>query len=282
MAKLYIMGNGFDLHYGLKTRTDDFLDYLKQERVYNEIDDAVEVFAGYGVKWSNFEEDIAYIDFNEIEENQLEYPDYLSDHESDRDGCIFNMREYLNSLYAAIHNALRKMVYKADTTELAKDMEFSLEDAIICFNYTSTIEKVAKVLPLIPIFYIHGCAYKNEELILGYKEAQTDYRFDKYSSPEDGDYYVESQLEEMRRFYYSLKKKRKDCELLVFIENLKNIDEVVVLGHSIGSVDAPYFELINQRLNPRVWNISYYDDNDDSISNANQLSFSQKINLFKW
>ena len=282
MAKLYIMGNGFDLHYGLKTRTDDFLDYLKQERVYNEIDDAVEVFAGYGVNWSNFEEDRAYIDFNEIEENQLEYPDYLSDHESDRDGCIFNMREYLNSLYAAIHNALRKMVYKADTTELAKDMEFSLEDAIICFNYTSTIEKVAKVLPLIPIFYIHGCAYKNEELILGYKEAQTDYRFDKYSSPEDGDYYVESQLEEMRRFYYSLKKKRKDCELLVFIENLKNIDEVVVLGHSIGSVDAPYFELINQRLNPRVWNISYYDDNDDSISNANQLSFSQKINLFKW
>lgn len=282
MAKLYIMGNGFDLHYGLKTRTDDFLDYLKQERVYNEIDDAVEVFAGYGVNWSNFEEDIAYIDFNEIEENQLEYPDYLSDHESDRDGCIFNMREYLNSLYAAIHNALRKMVYKADTTELAKDMEFSLEDAIICFNYTSTIEKVAKVLPLIPIFCIHGCAYKNEELILGYKEAQTDYRFDKYSSPEDGNYYVESQLEEMRRFYYSLKKKRKDCELLVFIENLKNIDEVVVLGHSIGSVDAPYFELINQRLNPRVWNISYYDDNDDSISNANQLSFSQKINLFKW
>lgn len=282
MAKLYIMGNGFDLHYGLKTRTNDFLDYLKQERVYNEIDDAVEVFAGYGVNWSNFEEDIAYIDFNEIEENQLEYPDYLLDHEFDRDGCIFNMREYLNRLYAAIHNALRKMVYKADTTELAKDMEFSLEDAIICFNYTSTIEKVAKVLPLIPIFYIHGCAYKNEELILGYKEAQTDYRFDKYSSSEDGDYYVESQLEEMRRFYYSLEKKRKDRELLVFIENLKNIDEVVVLGHSIGSVDAPYFELINQRLNPRVWNISYYDDNDDSISNANQLSFSQKNNLFKW
>lgn len=141
---------------------------------------------------------------------------------------------------------------------------------------------MAKVLPLIPIFYIHGCAYKNEELIPGYKEAQTDYRFDKYSSSEDGDYYVESQLEEMRRFYYSLEKKRKDRELLVFIENLKNIDEVVVLGHSIGSVDAPYFELINQRLNPRVWNISYYDDNDDSISNANQLSFSQKNNLFKW
>lgn len=282
MAKLYIIGNGFDLHYRLKTKTDDFLDCLKQERVYNEIADAAEVFAGYGVNWSNFEEDIAYIDFNEIEENRMEYPDYLSDHEYDRDGCIFNMREYLTSLYAAIHNALRKMVYKADTTELAKDREFSLEDAIICFNYTSTIEKVAKVLPLLPIFYIHGCAYKNEELILGYKEALTDYRFDKYSSPEDGDYYVESQLEEMRRFYYSLKKKRKNRELLVFIENLKNIDEVVVLGHSIGSVDAPYFELIDQRLNPRVWNISYYDDNDDSISNINHLSFREKINLFKW
>lgn len=53
--------------------------FLKQESIYNEIENAINVFTGYNFFLSNFEKDISYIDLDEIEEQQLGYPDYLSD-----------------------------------------------------------------------------------------------------------------------------------------------------------------------------------------------------------
>lgn len=62
MGKLYIFGNGLDLHYGLKTSPKDYLQFLKQERIYNETSNAAEIFLNYNVNWSDFEQEIAYID----------------------------------------------------------------------------------------------------------------------------------------------------------------------------------------------------------------------------
>ena len=92
MGKLYIFGNGLDLHYGLKTSPNDYLQFLKQERIYNETSNAAEIFLNYNVNWSDFEQEIAYIDLEQIEENQAAYPDYMSDHESDREVVITNIQ----------------------------------------------------------------------------------------------------------------------------------------------------------------------------------------------
>ena len=44
MGKLYIFGNGFDRHYGLKTSPSDFVEYLRNESIYNETGNAAEIF----------------------------------------------------------------------------------------------------------------------------------------------------------------------------------------------------------------------------------------------
>ena len=75
MATLFIFGNGFDIHYNLPTRTSDFIKCLRKETVYGAIKDAAAVFEDYDVLWSNFEEDIADINLDEIEEEHLSYPD---------------------------------------------------------------------------------------------------------------------------------------------------------------------------------------------------------------
>ena len=65
---LYILGNGFDLHFGLKTLPSDFCEILKSYDIYNEVVKADEVLLGYGVDWSQYEESLAEMDLEEIEE----------------------------------------------------------------------------------------------------------------------------------------------------------------------------------------------------------------------
>lgn len=44
MGKLYIFGNGLDLHYKLKTKPSDFVYSLNDKQIYNETDNAAEIF----------------------------------------------------------------------------------------------------------------------------------------------------------------------------------------------------------------------------------------------
>lgn len=202
MGKLYIFGNGLDKHYGLKTAPADFSDILRNKRIYNEFEDATEIFAGYNVGWGNFEEDIAEIDLEQLENNQVNYPDYLSDHEYDRDGVIMNVAYYLDSLRKAIFDSLSEMVINAEQNiqSLPMDSRWLFED-------------------------------------------------------EDGDYYMEKQLSLINDFYMSLKKEMQFIKLESFLKKAKRIDEIFVYGHSLGKVDAPYFEMIEQTLHPKKWNM---------------------------
>ncbi len=282
MGKLFIIGNGFDLHYGLPTRTADFLNYLKKEKVYNDFGNATEIFLEYGVYWCDFEECLSRIRFDRIESKQLATPDYTADHEYERDDTILDMKYHLSSLRCAIDHAMRSMVRNADSIELRKELSFSKDDAIISFNYTTTIERVSYKLPLAHILYIHGCVRDEYEFVYGYSKENSDYDFDKFSHPDDGDYYLEKQLEEMKIFYSKLKKKPKIDELRHFLLLSKEIDKVEVWGHSLGKSDLIYFEEINNLINPLVWKISYYDEDDKVLTNAKSLSFQDKIEWRCW
>ncbi|MDO5381397.1 MAG: AbiH family protein [Eubacteriales bacterium] len=185
MGKLYIFGNGLDLHYRLKTRPDDFLQILRNKQIYNEASNAAEIFENYNVLWNNFEQDMAYLDLEQIEENQVQSPE----------------------------------------SELSSDDKWLFDD---------------------------------------------------------GDYYMERQPYLINAFYESLKKNMQTEKLRSFLMNAGNIDEVLVYGHSLGDVDVPYLELIDSILQPRMWKVSYYRDNDEVFSNSEGLSFINKIVIFKW
>lgn len=285
MGKLYIFGNGLDLHYGLKTSTDDFVSILRKKSVYNEIENAVDVFAQYNVLWSDFELDIANLDLNQIEESQVAYPDYMSDHEYDRDGVITNVEDYVNSLRNAIFDSLEEMASNAedDINNLSHDYQWRFDqgDMILSFNYTSTIESVSDTKD-IPILHIHGFYNNSEQLILGYKDAKDSYNYEKYSNPDDGDYYMEKQLEIIHDFYLSMKKELQFKRLEDFLKNVNGIDEVIMYGHSLGTVDIPYLEYIESTLHPSHWKVSYYKSDDDVEFNMKRLSFASKIETFEW
>lgn len=274
---LYILGNGFDLHYGLKTSTTDFVKILKKQGIYNEIENAVDVFASYGIDWGEYEESISEIDLEELEGRNIIYPDYLSDHEYDRDEGIINIQYYTESLNLSINNALNSMVDEAnaqvETINGSEDKLFENAAAIISFNYTSTYEILYG--NSVPILHIHGYYIDGEKLIFGYKSVRSKYY--RWLGHEDGDFYVNTQRELIWNFYTSWKKELQFEKLMQFLKGI-SINEIIVLGHSMSPVDSEYMELIEKILQPERWSISYNKDRID----LSTYSFCDKAIQFKW
>lgn len=66
--------------------------------------------------------------------------------------------------------------------------------------------------------------------------------------------------DDARAPFYAL---QKDTEAILadhadFFEKVRDVDQIVVLGHSLGKVDWPYFQKISAHAPTAVWRISYY------------------------
>ena len=325
MGTLYVIGNGLDLHFGLETSINHFKAFLAKECIPEDMENARWVFEGlYGVDWSEYEQALAGMDLEVIYENHMCGPDYLSDHESDREGTIWEMHSYLSQLNNAVHSALKEMVRKANEAvekfrnaaamdaaaevivEAALDRDlsrvaeivcqeykdplhmwkpislFQSGDAILSFNYTSTIEALFDLPEDVPICHLHGYFEASEDLIFGYRRMQnspspswTDL------SENDGDSYLQRQREEIYQFYEGWEKELQESRLEQFLKQCGPIQRVVVLGHSMGAVDAPYMERIDAVLQPKIWEISYYENELDCMGNPQQIdvsySFQKKV-----
>lgn len=286
MGTLYIIGNGFDLNLNLKTKPKHFLDCLKKQLVYGEVDNAFEVLGYYVDGWHEYEQALNRLDLNEIESRNEIQPDYLSDHESDRDCGILNMQMYVDGLSTALNGALEQMVKNAnnDIRRLkaisGKRKLFHKSDAILTFNYTSAIEHLFFIPPNVPIFHVHGCYESGERLIFGYKENENSYDRSWPSVDENNwDYYIAQQRNAVYAFYEHWRKPLQIDQLRKFLLECHSITNVIVLGHSMGSVDAEYMEEIEKEICPRTWRISYYKTNDIEHIRSMGYTFASKISF---
>ncbi|MDE6254240.1 MAG: bacteriophage abortive infection AbiH family protein [Lachnospiraceae bacterium] len=175
---LYVIGNGFDRHHGLKTDVDSFLNILDNKKIYPEMYNAIEFFDNYGVDWNEYENALSKMELDVFDEDYIVAPDYMSDRESDRDGGIENMRLCLKSISEAIMDSLTEMVENANqdlnSTSCKIKNIFREGDVILSFNYTSTIERLYELPENIKILHIHGYYEDNDELIFGYKNGDRD------------------------------------------------------------------------------------------------------------
>lgn len=320
---LYVIGNGFDLCHDLDTSPTDFQQFLAKQSVYNEIADAADVFMSINVDWSEYEESLSDMDLDELEYDHLGSPDYLSDHESDRDGVIWDMEEFTRALKNSVDEALREMVEaaneKLEHTHPVLRRFAARGDAILSFNYTSTVEELYSPAEEVPICHIHGYYENGDELLFGYKDgdkdseyrerhfAESELRFlteemnrikqdhtknaeEKKTLLEDmqehynlltanRDYYIDEQRERIIDLYASFQKMFQIHRLEEFLDGLSDITEVVVMGHSMGDVDSDYMEMIEEKLHPEKWYISQYD-NDPNMSTLSHYSFFNKHDFF--
>lgn len=200
MSSLFIIGNGFDIAHGIPTKYSDFRTFLidsfpdalkfRDEIIYLEDTESIDVseFAAEillhamdsasGENWCNFEEALAYINFN----NKLPRPNHKEDEtdEEDRE-LMMHYLLYIDMLTSAfincskiwedyfrlwIKNVQKQIDIKIYTPKESLIELFSQPDAkFFSFNYTKTLQILYGVKKVI---HIHNRVGQN--LIFGHGE----------------------------------------------------------------------------------------------------------------
>lgn len=280
--KLIVIGNGFDIGHGIPCKYSHFQKYLKNNR--EDILEVMEKFYYTGVDselWSDFEtsleRDINYDSLSEIiGENS---PNLGSD--DFRDGDWYDAQIYTeqecDQLLKMVRSGFEEWIASLKISEVKKRYNIDRAALYLTFNYTDVLEKIYNI-PVLNILHIHNKV--GEELIFGHGKNLDEFNVEKalygdenafLSYDEDGN--VESNAVGHEQFAENAvcafyEKMRKPTDQILenqtsFFSRLKNIEEVVVIGHSYNDIDLPYFIKIAQSTNNNIkWTLSYFSDND--------------------
>ncbi len=316
--KLYIIGNGFDLHHNLDTSYRSFGLFLKSK--YPVIYDRLIEYYGfsdldgytqkptYDALWNEFEESLSLLDPEtafEAHSGSLANPS--SSEFRDRDWGTFSidMEMVVDSLTTNLFKAFREFVLAVEYLPLNSDSKLYLDNSALylSFNYTDTLEHYYGI-PEENINYIHGKAQTGSgDLILGHGIEPDNFKNEDPSPPDDltpeqmemwieqmsdsYDYSFELGKQELLDYFFRTFKQTKEVILLnsIFYNKIHNVDEVFVLGHSLSEIDMPYFEEITRVINGSpIFTVSYYSQKEHGSHKETLLNLGIKekhINLIK-
>lgn len=289
ITKLYIIGNGFDLHHYLNTSYYDFANYLRDK--HNGIFYSLESYVSYPKSekdlWSNFEENLANLDVEEVLfEHSDTLPDYASEDFRDRDRYVFPdiMEELYQKLTSGLFSAFEEFIRQVEFPKYSWEQKIAIDkDAtFLTFNYTDTLERLYAI-DKSKIIYIHNSAfYGSDNIILGHgidpekfekngPEPPIDLEPEEieewYAKNDDYDYSFDEGKQNLMKYFKATYKPTKAIinQNCLFFQSLGQVEEIYVLGHSLSSVDLPYFETIVNKIRRDVkWTVSFYNSSEYS------------------
>ncbi|HBZ3553136.1 TPA: hypothetical protein MHK89_27195 [Klebsiella pneumoniae] len=292
--KLYITGNGFDLHHGLDTSYFSFAYFLRsrQRDSYNNL---VE-FVGFTdlpenmdklnkdehPLWCEFESNLAGLDSQAVLDAFTDYLPNLGDPDfRDRDWHAFDieMQRILENLTDGLFTQFTSFISQVKYPEFTADKTLQLcnNALFINFNYTRTIECYYGIKSS-QILYIHGNAsLPGDRLILGHgidpenfkehpQEPPTDVTDEEleqwYQHMSDNyDFAYESGKQTLNRYFTHSFKNTEEVMYAgqAFFSQLNAVNEVIIVGHSLSAVDMPYFAAIKQHVQPNsTWTATWF------------------------
>lgn len=261
MNTLYIIGNGFDLWHELKTGYATFYEYAKET-----LDD-IGIYYDFDLSkpepWSKFEDTLgkyspnfffdAYNDINIHDENFR--PSYVYGLE---DEIIQETDHHVQT----IKDVFEEWIHQIDLSNTNKRTLFQPYSKFINFNYTSTLQVVYEI-PHESVFHIHGCVDKFDDLIFGHgRNIKEVAEFDEIG---ESTRTIFSDAESASRYpLFALKKPVNDvlAQNEIYFDQLANLDEIVVIGHSLNTIDRPYFHRIAASATKAQWKVCCFTDKE--------------------
>jgi uncharacterized protein YfcZ (UPF0381/DUF406 family) len=266
VKKLYIIGNGFDLHHNLKTSYDYFHSFLKT--MNPDLIEFLERYFQFNVDdnylWSKFEEDLGTFNSTEL------WEDYSPKFDADDDlqySSFFGTEDEINEVLERTLDSLRSVFSDwIESIEIKSDIKIEVDKKAfyLTFNYTHLLEN-HYYIPNQNILHIHGELNKNE-LIFGHniepeiKSEIDDNGDSNRTMMSDSQATAKSMLYNLIKPVGKLIKKN----YLVF-QSLKSIETVYVLGHSLNEIDHPYFSEIIKNKNIKEWIVSYHEEEEENL-----------------
>lgn len=281
-TKLYVIGNGFDLHHGIQSNYSDFKDFLEKNdpNVFNVVDTYLGNIENF---WWDFEKKLACLDEDKILDHALNFlVSYGADSWSDANhhDYQYEISRIIDPLTTGLKQNFMDWILQIEIQHKKNQMlNLEKESLFLSFNYTSTLEKLYQMKNA-NIKHIHGKAINSDsDLILGhdYKKPNNKPDLEK-KQRELGEEVYNEYLEELNgedvrviegydiinSYFTGTYKPTSDIikENKAFFAKMRNVDEIIILGHSLGDVDIPYFEKRFKSVdNSRAkWTISYHNE----------------------
>lgn len=268
--KLYIIGNGFDIQHGLKSRYWDFKEYLDTKD--RKLVDKLEEYFGADALWSDFEETLAYLDTEQIIDECMNYlQSYGAEDWSDayHHDYQYEVQQRINLITDTLKKQFTEWILQLRLPKDANENMVVVNKVatFINFNYTNTLERLYKVNPD-QIFYIHNKAIDNNStLILGHsRNPQNTKTLNKLYNDEDTDVRVAEGNRILDDYFVETYKSTETIikENIDFFDRFKGLETIYVFGHSLSVVDRPYFEEIIKRIDKDkiIWKVSFHNKKD--------------------
>jgi len=269
--KLYIVGNGFDIHHGIPSRYSDFKEYLSN--VNGTLHDHVIKYLQVEENWCDLESAFAYLDVDSVIDEGMQFlQNYSADNWSDsfHHDYQYEMGKIVSNLSSGlkIHFCewVRLLKMKSIEELICQPVNIDRDGLFLTFNYTLTLERTYCIRES-NVKHIHGKSDDDEsEIILGHSWSPEEIpNLNDVSNPEDMDTRIMEGNELINDYFGDTFKPADKIvrENYSFFNSLKNVEEVIVLGHSLSEVDIRYFEevLINVKDNAK-WIVTFYGDSE--------------------
>ena len=299
MSKLYIIGNGFDISHGVPSKYSDFLMYVNKYH-HNEFTRIGQMFGAGNPSflWKDFENNLGTFDINRSIQLKLSRFIQIARRDKKRNLTEFTAIENAcDELYSTIQFLFRDWFHG---TIIGKNLKkkytkFTNEDLFINFNYTNVLES-AYGIEHSKVCYIHNNLFQDELSMPIFGHGLTDEAIENLLSIsrkseqiiKDSGVSIDDVKEIYRTLLRDFRKKTEDIlfstPVHTYLQMLSNtsIDELIILGHSLGTCDKPYFRKISEIIGdiPRI-RVSYYSplERDKLYDSAHKVFPNNEIEL---
>lgn len=286
---LYIIGNGFDLHHGVRCDFEDFMKWLKKNDK-SLFTDLTQVYddAENNNWWRDFENSLAQLNINYYanKKGNLYDPEYI------KDGSIEDKTKYasqkvieeFDKIKESLRQDFQKWLSEAyEKRSKEKKIQFPSEGSIfLTFNYTKTLEDIYEI-DVKRVYHIHGVIYDKDCMEFGHGLGEDELNDMLKSQEPRIDEVWNKKLNRMTRLQIvtpkhkelaalssleSIVSLKKDVERCMeknqqFFNEILDVERIYVYGFSFSSIDMPYLEKIIRRTKPEThWVISWYSQED--------------------
>ena len=282
MKRLYIIGNGFDLHHGLPTSYWCYKEYLKttEPEFVDRFDDFIERYVIPNVidrvvdieNWSELESYTKFIYGFDVEEILEEA---LASAEDDMDRASYwhdiqymsdKYSEWINGIRTSFSEWIKTIKYSPNMKD--KDLHIDKNAMYLNFNYTDTLEVLYEV-PHKNILHIHGNL--SGDIIFGNNEIPEDViesSLLEIDTHEDADWRISEASEILNSVLKQTKLYYKDTFTQInknkrFFEQIKECEEIIIMGFGFGDEDDDYMDEIAVQVgNLKRIKVYYHKEKD--------------------
>ena len=263
--RLYVIGNGFDVHHWIDSKYTDFKEWVRKNKDADLIGLMDTFFSNECDFWADIENALG--DYREDEITEFCEPesseDFRLEHPGQWQAGVEDGIPYIfGNVMDRFRDAFNEWVRSIDIDSIEADLQLPAASKYLTFNYTETLERYYHI-PEQNVLHIHGNRLANgDEFVIGHnnhRDINEPFEDDGQLLPYQNAYSeVIGVMNQWVKQPTGIIAQHRD-----FFSSLNKCRAVSVMGLSYNDIDMPYLMEVAMSVAPGCkWWLYYYSEKD--------------------